>query len=95
MKERLTSRRQEILAFVLSYLTRNRVPPTLREIGDAVGLRAVSSVHGHLSALHRMGLLVTHHSRHRGLILTPSGLDALGQQRDCCPTCQRPFWRSA
>jgi len=53
----LTARQQEILHFLGSYLDEHGYPPTVREIGDAVGLASPSTVHAHLANLERVGLL--------------------------------------
>jgi repressor LexA len=53
----LTARQQEIWQFLAEYLDEHGYPPTVREIGDAVGLASPSTVHAHLANLERAGLL--------------------------------------
>jgi repressor LexA len=53
----LTTRQQEIWQFLAEYLDAHGYPPTVREIGDAVGLASPSTVHAHLANLERAGLL--------------------------------------
>jgi len=53
----LTTRQQEIWQFLAAYLDEHGYPPTVREIGDAVGLASPSTVHAHLANLERAGLL--------------------------------------
>jgi len=53
----LTTRQQEIWQFLAEYLDEHGYPPTVREIGDAVGLASPSTVHAHLANLERAGLL--------------------------------------
>src|SRR6187397_178740 len=53
----LTSRQQEIWQFLAEYVDAHGYPPTVREIGDAVGLASPSTVHAHLANLERAGLL--------------------------------------
>jgi repressor LexA len=53
----LTTRQQEIWDFLGSYVERHGYPPTVREIGEAVGLASPSTVHAHLANLERAGLL--------------------------------------
>lgn len=53
----LTSRQQEIWQFLAEYVDGHGYPPTVREIGDAVGLASPSTVHAHLANLERAGLL--------------------------------------
>lgn len=53
----LTPRQQEIWQFLADYVDSHGYPPTVREIGDAVGLASPSTVHAHLANLERAGLL--------------------------------------
>lgn len=50
--------RQLILDYVGSHISEHGWPPTVREIGDAVGVYSPSTVHAHLRQLHRDGKLV-------------------------------------
>ena len=53
----LTTRQQEIWQFLAEYVDAHGYPPTVREIGEAVGLASPSTVHAHLANLERAGLL--------------------------------------
>jgi repressor LexA len=53
----LTERQQEIWQFLVEYVDGHGYPPTVREIGDAVGLASPSTVHAHLANLERAGFL--------------------------------------
>src|ERR1700709_2197837 len=53
----LTKRQQEIFAFIKRYSADHGYPPTVRDIGKAVGLASSSTVHAHLANLERIGLL--------------------------------------
>ena len=53
----LTKRQQEIFDFIKRYSAKYGYPPTVRDIGKAVGLASWSTVHAHLSNLERIGLL--------------------------------------
>ena len=53
----LTGRQQEIWDFLVEYVDRHGYPPTVREIGERVGLASPSTVHAHLANLERAGLL--------------------------------------
>ena len=55
--EMLTGRQQEIWDYVVDYVDAHGYPPTVREIGEAVGLASPSTVHAHLANLERAGLL--------------------------------------
>jgi len=47
--------KRPIFEFISSYLSKHGYPPTVREIGKAVGLHSSSTVHAHLGALFRLG----------------------------------------
>lgn len=51
--------RQQIYDFVIQYITDHGYPPSLREIGDGVGLSSSSSVHSHLAKMFADGTLET------------------------------------
>ena len=53
----LTKRQQEILDYVQAHMDDKGYPPTVREIGEAVGLNSPSTVHAHLKALEDAGAL--------------------------------------
>ena len=57
MDEDLTARQQRILEFIGDTVRERGYPPTVREIGEAVGLTSSSSVHSQLANLQRKGLL--------------------------------------
>jgi repressor LexA len=65
----LTPRQREIWSFVLAYVDRHGYPPTVREIGEAVGLASPSTVHAHLANLERAGLLKRDPTKPRALEL--------------------------
>jgi repressor LexA len=65
----LTARQQEILQFLGQYVDDHGYPPTVREIGDAVGLASPSTVHAHLANLERLGLLRRDPTKPRALEL--------------------------
>jgi repressor LexA len=53
----LTKRQKEIYEFISKYASKYGYPPTVREIGKAVGLHSSSTVHAHLANLEKIGLL--------------------------------------
>ena len=53
----LTKRQKEIFDFIGKYAAKYGYPPTVREIGEAVGLHSSSTVHAHLANLEKIGLL--------------------------------------
>lgn len=66
-EETLTDRQQAILTFILTEQQQRGYPPSVREIGEAVGLTSPSTVHSHLASLQRMGYLVRDPSKPRAL----------------------------
>ena len=66
----LTERQRQILDFLTSYLDAHGYPPTVREIGEAVGLASPSTVHAHLANLERAGLIKRDPTKPRALELT-------------------------
>src|SRR5215467_15235769 len=76
--EMLTTRQQEIWGFLVEYVDQHGYPPTVREIGEAVGLASPSTVHAHLANLERAGLIKRDPTKPRALEL----------RRDPRPTAQ-------
>jgi repressor LexA len=89
MDLKLTKRQQEIFDFIGRYSTKHGYPPTVRDIGRAIGLTSSSTVHAHLSNLEKIGLLRRDPTKPRALELLvdtarkavpgPSGLPLVGQ----------------
>jgi repressor LexA len=65
----LTKRQQEILDFIEEYGAQHGYPPTVRDIGKAVGLASSSTVHQHLANLEQLGMLRRDPSKPRALEL--------------------------
>jgi repressor LexA len=65
----LTGRQQEIWTFLTDYVEGHGYPPTVREIGEAVGLASPSTVHAHLANLERAGYLKRDPTKPRALEL--------------------------
>jgi repressor LexA len=65
----LTTRQREIYDFVTGYVDGHGYPPTVREIGEAVGLASPSTVHAHLANLERAGYLRRDPTKPRALEL--------------------------
>ena len=57
MSETLTPRQREILHVIEKSMQERGYPPSVREIGEAVGLNSPSTVHNHLASLQKMGFL--------------------------------------
>jgi repressor LexA len=65
----LTDRQRQIFDFLTKYVDGHGYPPTVREIGEAVGLASPSTVHAHLANLERAGLLKRDPTKPRALEL--------------------------
>jgi len=88
----LTKRQQEIFDFIKRYSAGHGYPPTVRDIGKAVGLASSSTVHAHLANLEKLGLLRRDPSKPRAIemldraveqvksiVARPDGLPLVGQ----------------
>jgi repressor LexA len=74
----LTGRQQEIWDYLVEYVEGHGYPPTVREIGSAVGLASPSTVHAHLANLERAGLLRRDPTK-------PRALELVGLRREAPP----------
>ena len=70
----LTPRQRQIWDFLVDYGEQHGYPPTVREIGEAVGLASPSTVHAHLANLERAGLLRRDPTK-------PRALELIGRER--------------
>ena len=84
----LTKRQQEIFDFVKRYVGERGYPPTVRDIGKAIGLTSSSTVHAHLANLEKLGVLRRDPTKPRAIevlvgkakaAVGPSGLPVVGQ----------------
>jgi repressor LexA len=66
----LTQRQREVYEFVVRYADAHGYPPTVREIGEAVGLTSSSSVHAQLANLERRGMLHKDPTKPRAMALS-------------------------
>ncbi|MBA3429486.1 MAG: transcriptional repressor LexA, partial [Actinobacteria bacterium] len=82
----LTARQQEIWGFLVEYLDGHGYPPTVREIGEAVGLASPSTVHAHLANLERAGLLRRDPTK-------PRALELIGHRREQAEPVREPAGR--
>jgi repressor LexA len=83
----LTKRQQEIFDFIKRYAGEHGYPPTVRDIGKAIGLTSSSTVHAHLANLEKIGLVKRDPSKPRALevlvdkakeAVAPTGLPLVG-----------------
>jgi len=77
----LTTRQQEIWQFLVEYVDDHGYPPTVREIGDAVGLASPSTVHAHLANLERAGLVRRDPTK-------PRAIELVGRRRSESPAAR-------
>jgi repressor LexA len=86
--QKLTKRQQQIFDFIKRYTSEKGYPPTVRDIGHAIGLTSSSTVHAHLANLERLGLLRRDPTKPRAMevladkakrAMTPPGLPLVGR----------------
>jgi len=84
----LTKRQQEIFDFIKRYSAKHGYPPTVRDIGKAIGLTSSSTVHAHLANLEKIGLLRRDPTKPRAMeilvdkakkAVVPAGLPVVGR----------------
>src|SRR5437016_13908270 len=81
LTDQLTDRQHKILDYI-RYVTKVRnYPPSVREIGEAVGLSSSSTVHNHLNQLERRGLIKRDPSKSRTVMLV-EGSDIEAKRRN-------------
>ena len=84
---KLGKTQKAVYEFICIYIEENFIPPTVREIGAAVGLKSTSTVHMHLQNLAAKGLIILTPSKQRSITLPKSaapvsamsGMTACGQ----------------
>ncbi|HEX8854135.1 MAG TPA: transcriptional repressor LexA [Thermoleophilaceae bacterium] len=77
MDLKLTKRQQEIFDFIKRYSAKHGYPPTVRDIGKAIGLTSSSTVHAHLANLEKLGLLRRDPTKPRALELLNKAKEAV------------------
>jgi repressor LexA len=84
----LTKRQQEIFDFIKRYSAKHGYPPTVRDIGKAIGLTSSSTVHAHLANLEKVGALRRDPTKPRAMeiladkakkVVAPAGLPLVGR----------------
>ena len=73
MKKSITDRQREIYEFIRTNIDGRSIPPTIREIGEAFGIRSTNGVEKHLVALERSGLVIRERGKSRGISLRANG----------------------
>ena len=67
--EKLTKRQEEILTFIKEYIVSNGYPPTVREIGAALGVSSPATIHAHLTNLEDKGFIKKEETKNRAIEL--------------------------
>ncbi len=76
--KKISKRQEDILTFIKDEVQKKGYPPSVREIGEAVGLASSSTVHGHLARLESKGLIRRDPTKPRAIeILDQHGMDEL------------------
>lgn len=81
----LTKRQRDILDFIEQSVLERNYPPSIREIGEAIGLSSSSTVHSHLKSLESKGYLKRNPSKPRGMTLLHSR--TWEGKKGCCSVC--------
>ena len=66
----LTKRQKQILDFISICVNEKHCPPSVREIGEAIGLSSPSTVHAHLNALEQKGYIKRDGAKSRSMSIT-------------------------
>ncbi|MDS9470665.1 transcriptional repressor LexA [Sporosarcina pasteurii] len=75
---KISKRQEAIMDFIKSEVNQKGYPPSVREIGAAVGLASSSTVHGHLARLESKGYIRRDPTKPRAIeVLDPEGLEAI------------------
>lgn len=85
----LTRRQQQILDFIEQQMRDRGYPPSVREIGEAVGLTSPSSVHAHLATLQKLGFLVRDPTKPRAIEVRYDPNSGAAMERR--PVCHVPL----
>ena len=84
----LTSKQQQIYDYILSFSEEHGYPPSIREIGEHVGLKSPSTVHFHLKGLEAAGLITKAEGKTRAITVSghhPSAPAEVEPPRDRIP----------
>ena len=68
-KQKLTKRQQQILDYIRKCIEVKHYPPSVREIGQAIGLSSPSTVHAHLNALEAKGYIKRDSAKSRSMVI--------------------------
>ena len=78
----LTRKQQQIYDFILAFTGEHGYPPSVREIGTAVGLKSPSTVHFHMKGLEEAGVIVKAEGKTRAITLPGAPLGPVAEEED-------------
>ena len=79
---KLTAKQQQIYDYILAFTTDHGYPPSVREIGAAVGLKSPSTVHFHMKGLEEAGVIVKAEGKTRAISLPGASLVPVAEETD-------------
>jgi len=79
---KLTAKQQQIYDYILAFTNQHGYPPSVREIGAAVGLRSPSTVHFHMKGLEEAGVIVKAEGKTRAISLPGAPLGPVAEEED-------------
>ena len=79
---KLTAKQQQIYDYILSFTNEHGYPPSVREIGAAVGLKSPSTVHFHMKGLEEAGVIVKAEGKTRAITLPGACLGGVAEEAD-------------
>lgn len=77
---KLTAKQQKIYDYILSFTANHGYPPSVREIGAAVGLKSPSTVHFHLKGLEEAGVIVKTEGKTRAISLPGANVSPIPEE---------------
>ena len=82
MKAKLTHKQQEVYDYILSFTNEYGYPPSVREIGAALGLKSPSTVHFHMKGLEEAGVIVKAEGKTRAISLPGFPMGPVAEEAD-------------
>ncbi|MGE4276397.1 MAG: transcriptional repressor LexA [Lawsonibacter sp.] len=79
---KLTVKQQEIYNYILSFTNQHGYPPSVREIGAAVGLKSPSTVHFHMKGLEEAGVIIKAEGKTRAISLPGVSFGTVAEEED-------------
>lgn len=78
-RDTISTRQCQVLEYIAEYSELNGYPPSVRDIGEHVGLASPSTVFTHLTSLERKGFIKKQKDSARAIIILPKGWEVLGK----------------